>query len=304
MENLKTAVALAIPTYNGASRLDYLLQSINRWTEHIPPMAVLDDGTPPIGARKIREVCEKWKVELLVHDENMGIAKSWNDLTRHFDSDIMVLLNDDLLVAEDWLKCLVYFVEHNKCGGVSLPFYFLEMEDVPHVLNGELIARDPDIPRVHDEKLGRPVKPLAPYKIDQIREDMSPGKIMCASGNIQAFKRGLFDKVGGFDDFHFKSFFEESDFYTSLAQLGYASYGLTYPHVFHCWGVTFSENPELEGHRTMQQSHMAYIEKWKVPREHWNSPFDFTNPKFMSKIPRQEITWMGKKGKIYTAWDS
>lgn len=291
-------VAIGIPTYRGAPRLDYLLQSIYL-TEYSPeyvPIAVVDDGSPPRASRQIRKVCEKWQahmqLDLLVHEENMGICKSWNDLTQHFNSDIMVLLNDDVLVAKDWINCLVYFLENNKCGAVSLPFYFIKPEDAPLILKGENVTpRDPL------------TKISAPNKINEIREDMHPGILMCPAGNLFGFRREMYDLVDGFDE-RFKSFFEESDLGTKLAQKGYKSYGLTYPMCWHCWSQTFRENPELEAGATMKRSHMAYIEKWKVPKEYWEKPFEYTNPKFMSKIPRQKITWMGKKERIYWGWDS
>lgn len=286
-------VTIGIPTFNGAPRLDALLQSIARWTEEVPPIAVLDDGSSPDDARNIKEVCERWKVKLLQHDENLGIAKSWNDLTMYFDSDIMVLLNDDILVAKDWLRCLVYFLENNECGSVSLPFYFIEPCDVPRILRVEEVTpRDPI------------TKQLKPEKRDEIRENMTPGILMCPAGNVFGFKRKMYNLVGGFDE-RFKSFFEESDFGTKLAQKGYKSYGLTYPMLWHVWSQTFRENPvELKATETMRKSHWAYVEKWKVPPEYYDHPFDYTNPKFMSKIPRKRVKWLGANGKKYRGWDS
>lgn len=284
-------VCIGVPTYNGARRLDDLLQSISFWTEEVPPIVVLDDGTSEDGARRIKWVCERWKVKLLRHEKNLGIAKSWNDLTKHFDSDLVVLLNDDILVAKNWLKCLVYFLENNKCGSASLPFYFIEPQDVPHILKREKITpRDPM------------TKQPRPDKWNEIREDMTPGILMCPAGNVFGFKRNMYELVGGFDE-RFKSFFEESDFGTKLAKRGYKSYGLTYPMLWHVWSQTFRENPELDAGETMRRSHQAYIEKWKIPPEYHGKPFDYTNPKFMSKIPKRKIKWMGDNGKIHEAWD-
>ena len=101
----------------------------------------------------------------------------------------------------------------------------------------------------------------------------------------------------------FTSFFEESDFGTMLAAAGFPSYGLTYPHVYHLWGATFQESPELDPHGTMRRSHDAYVEKWEVPEAHYEHPFNYTNPKFMGAIQRQRIHWLGADGKTYEAWD-
>lgn len=125
----------------------------------------------------------------------------------------------------------------------------------------------------------------------------------CAAGSVFAFKRRTYDMVGGFDDMDFKSFFEESDFGTSLAKEGYPSYGLTYPHCYHLWSATFAESPELRPQETLERSMAAYIRKWEVPPEYAARPFDYTNPKYMSGIPRQRIRWLGSNRKEYEEWD-
>jgi len=290
-----TNIGLGIPTYNGAERLSYLLRSISISRSGIlrfDRLKVLDDGSPMPAARKVRQVCEILGVELLVHEENMGIAKSWNDLTTQLDTEVTILINDDVLVVDDWLRCLVYFLVNNQCGSASLPFYFINPEDAPHILRREeVIPRDPL------------TKQLASHKLYEIRESMTPGILMCPAGNIFGFTREMYDLVGGFDDKMFKSFFEESDFGTKLAEKGYKSYGLTYPMCWHVWSQTFRENPELEAAETIRRSQQNYCEKWGVPEEFFMHPFDYTNPKFMSKIQRQKVKWIGKS-KQYEAWDA
>lgn len=194
-----TVASVGIPTYNGAERLDYLLRSIMRFDEGIFfRLVVLDDGSPSDGARRIKGVCQKYGIRLIEHEDNRGIAKSWNDLTNYYEADVQVLLNDDVLVVKDWLKALVYFLENNECGSASLPFYFCEPQDVPRILTGEDVTpRDPL------------TKQPAPHKKNEVRETMTPGVLMCPSGNVFAFKREMYDLVGGFDE-RFKSFFEES----------------------------------------------------------------------------------------------
>lgn len=275
-------VALGIPTYRGAHRADNLLKTIFYRTPKVPPITLLDDGSPDW--EKTEEVAEKWEIDFLRHKVNMGITASWIDLVEHFDSEYMVLLNDDLLVAKDWLKCLLYFLENNKCGGVGFPFYFITWEDVPKILAGEkIVTRDPVTKR------------LKPELEKELRENMTPGRVMCATGCAFGFKRSVYEEVGGLDP-RYVSFYEESDLGTAFAQAGYPSYGLTYPRIYHLWSQTFKENPELKAGETMLKSRDKYIAKWE-------GHFEVVNPRFMSKIPKRRITWMGSNGKIYWGWD-
>jgi len=235
---------IGIASYNGANRVDELLSSLEEHTNPIDggyEICVLDDGGKESNFAELVEVCESYGVELpLRHETNLGIPTTWNDLTRHFDSEYMVLLNDDLVLVDGWLDSLLYFAENNKFGTAGLPMYSPKKTGKPH--SGW-------------KKIKHGWKPYLAFPRKK------PLRVPAAPGPCFIFKRTLFDFVGGFDT-RYMSFYEEIDFSLNLAQCGYASYILPCPWIYHYWARSFAENPELMPRERMDISRAKFIEKW------------------------------------------
>lgn len=257
---------LGISTYNGANRVDELLSSLEKHTEPIEggyEVHVLDDGGKVANFEKLKEVCGNYGVSVERHEANMGISKTWNDLTRHFDSTFMVLLNDDLVLGDDWLNALVYFAENNKFATAGLPMY------VP-LKTGK--------PQSGWKKIGHGWKPFL-----ALPETM-PLRCPTAPGPCFIFKRSLFDFVGGFDE-HYKSFYEEVDFSLRLSKFGYASYVLPYPWIHHYWARSFAENTELAPNQRMTFSRSVFFASWGCELE-------IVYVRYARKIPQQKLKWL------------
>ena len=288
-------ISIGIPTYGGSTRMEWCLRSIynvsnGRGLEaHDAHIVLLDDGSKD-GGEGVRILGQKYGVPTIVFPNNRGIPAAWNALTDHYNADITILLNDDIIVTPGWLEAMVYFLENNpKAGFASWIFYFTKDEDMPKLLNGEsVIPRDPITKEPKPEKIGE-------------CEGARPGRIMCPSGCCFAFKREMYELVreynktigltGCFPE-EFISFHEESHAGTVLAKHGFSSYGLTSPHLWHIWSATFGASPELNAAWRMQHSRAMYCKAWDVPPEFHQNPFNYTNPLLMPKIPPNLVKWM------------
>lgn len=178
-------VAIGIPTYNDYSRVDNLLASLFTLTDYDLTqvgIVVLDDGTPDNSkVEGLKKVCEKHSVDFIKHEKNRGIPAAWNSLTRHFDSEYMVLFNDDIQICDkNWLKCFIYFLDNNE-KVVNAGFPLIQI----------------------DVATGKPRDTVA------MNYDGVPGKVGAPVGCSFGFKRKAFDEVGGFWE-DIKSFYEES----------------------------------------------------------------------------------------------
>lgn len=286
-------VAICAPTYKGAHRLDWLLQSIFRvggMEEVDAKVVILDDGSPD-GGEAVRYLGQKYGVDTIIHDRNKGIPAAWNSLTEHFKAPITILLNDDIIVTPGWLFSMVYFLNNNpRAGSASWPMYFSSEEDVKGLLVGEDVCpRDPITKKQQPEHRG-------------IHRGVRPGRIMCPAGACFGFtyEKYLVSKsfhnsyglTGGFPE-EFLSFHEESSFGTALAQAGFITYGLTWPAVWHLWSATFKDSPELNASWRMQHSRKMYCDLWNVPTEFRSNPFSYTNPCYCPQIPPNRVKWVG-----------
>lgn len=213
---------IGIPTYNDYQRIDYLLSTIFNVTDfgNIKyEVVILDDGTKDrLKVEQLAEIAADYNIELIEHETNMGIPKSWNDLSRSRDSKYICLFNDDIGVTDpNWAKSLIYFLENNeKIGAVGFP----------------LINIKPDT--------GKP----DPDRVGENKAELSPGRCGAPVGCCFGFTRKLFELVGGFYS-ELISFHEETFFGFQAAEKGYFSYMLPTCTMEHRGSQTFSHNREL-----------------------------------------------------------
>lgn len=274
-------ISIGIPTYNGAERVSWLLQSI-RSTGGLRSdavLTVLDDGSPRPGEREyLLQLAEEHNTRLVRRPQNLGITASWNDLVNGSQSQLCILLNDDLFMQPRWLDNLVYFLENNECGAAAWNTLFCTKEDVPQLVRGEMVTPRHPHTKAHAPELGY-----------QSLEE-GPGVVMCALGCGFGFKRSTFNMVGGFDE-RMKQIYNESDFGTATASRGIPSYNIPAPRVWHLWSAAFKENPELN--TKTQGDRAAYIAKWGGDFQGPNG----THPRFMhGTMPPRVVKWIGPDG--------
>jgi len=302
------SITIGIPTVNGPNRINNCLESICKWND-IPSIAnshstlkhdykvdimILDDGSNRAGVESMVWLSKFYNIPVLIHKENMGISKSWNDLANQGSSDIIVLLNDDILVSENWLTSMCYFMENNdNAGGVGWNFYFITEMDIPAILEADkplMIDRDPFSKALRNEIM----------TIDEaIEQELfqfagQPGKVMCAVGSCFSLRREVFELIdGGFCE-EMKSFSEESLMFSQLSALGYPSYMIPEFPLLHEWSKTFQTNPHLEAEKRMIESRKIYCEKFDVPEEYADNPFEWTDPLIMEKLTPTLIKWIDR----------
>ncbi len=275
-------VAVGVPTYNGASRVSGLLQSIRQAgglarDANQVAITLLDDGsTRPNELNNLIALADQNGANLLVHPRNEGITRSWNDLVHHVESEYCVLLNDDVLVAPSWLENLVFFLEHNACGAAGLNTLFCSAEDVPNILAGHAVT-----PR-------HPVTKVPQPELMQQDAEEGPSVVMCAIGCSFGFRRSVFDQLGGFDE-RTQQIYNESWLGTKAARdLKLPSYQIPAPRVWHIWQATFKDNPEL--HQKTGGDRAAY-------EAEFGGNFDVTHPRYMvGTMPPRLVTWLAPDG--------
>lgn len=216
-------ITIGIATYNGADRVKLLLSSIDNYTSDTEKndisIVVVDDGTPYAeNIKKLETICNKFNAELIKHNENRGISATWNTLSRAKDSDLIILLNDDVQISHPfWLRNLKYFFENNdNIGHVS--YQILNMNPLTGMQNTRYAIPD--------------ITCLPQFS-------MTPG------GQAFAFLKKVYDELGeGFPEI-FTSFYEETNFGYEVSDKGYYSYILSFPALQHFASQTFALNEEL-----------------------------------------------------------
>lgn len=225
MNHSKPEVVIGIPTLNGPDRLRRCLRSIRINTPRSEPFKVLvvDDCSTPENLQRNKDVIHEFGVEMITHDERFGVARGWNDLTRHTQAPWMILSNDDVEMVPDWYEALVFSLKNNPHAGmIGLPAY----------------------QGVNSSNFTPP--PIKSYNESRMRRGVG---MLSATGFLFGFERLKFNDVGGFDDQYFL-FYEEIDFGVRLLKRGWPSYMLSYPTVIHQGGASTSDArnvPDTQG---------------------------------------------------------
>jgi GT2 family glycosyltransferase len=288
----REGAAIGIPTYNGWHRVRWLLENLRQRTDQNGyPFAVyvVDDSGKEMHQSLVRDACREYGATFLYHPSNRGLPAAWNTLVRASDREMVVLLNDDVLMARDWLSYLSYAVMNNpKIGSASLNCRFITLEDVPEILKGPDAKVLPLNVRYENGVLIRNER----FKEMPQQQDEWPGRVMCPAGCAFGFRRETYELVGGFDE-RYRCFYEETDFGVACAWRGKPTITLPVPHDnYHLWSATFASAPEINAGQIMNESREKFKAKWsQILGFQFNDAPDLHNP-LMNKIPPTEVYWL------------
>ncbi len=286
-------VTIGIPVYNrGASLVDLLRNLRQRTTVDVNyEIVVVDDSGKDYHQKVVREACARYDARFVAHAKNRGVAAGWNTIVNSSRSaEHVVILNDDVFVAKDWLSYMVYALRENpKVGSFGMNCRFIAKTDAVEILKGP----DAKVLPLNVHWRGGNLIRDERYKTMPKEEDGSPGRVMCPTGCFFGFRREIYDLVGGFDERYF-AFYEETDFGVACAQKGYPSFVLGVPdHNYHMWSASFASAPEISAGTVMARSRESFVRKWTELLGVQFSDAPDIHKLLMDKIPPIEVKWLG-----------
>lgn len=286
----KNEVTIGVPTYNGWLRIHQLLQNINQRTlkDIDYKILVCDDSGKEEHRNRVKDICASFGADYVYHTQNRGVPASWNTLVKSCDSKYIILLNDDILVANNWLKHPMHALRNNpQVGSFGLHCWFISPEDVAPLLQG------PDAKIIPLNVHYRNSQLIRNERFTSIPEEIGgqPGRMMCPTGCAFGFRRSMWQEVGGFDE-RYRAFYEETDFGVECAYRGYPSVQLPYPGNYHIWSQTFGSAPEINASSILNDSKRKFLEKWRARLPITINDAPDIHPFLMDKIPPIEMKWL------------
>ncbi len=107
----KPKVTISLLTWNGAQYLPWLIKSLQNQTFTDWELLVLDNASTDNSVATMKEYYPPAKV--IQQKQNIGFAKGHNLLINWSKSDYILFLNQDVMLANDYLEKLVAFMEAN-----------------------------------------------------------------------------------------------------------------------------------------------------------------------------------------------
>ncbi len=218
----KTTVV--IPNYNGIKYIDGCLRSLYKGSVH-PEIILVDNGSTDGSLSLVKEKYPLVKV--IEFTENTGFSKAVNAGIRMARTEYVLLLNNDTVSGQEMTACLEKAMDDDP-GIFSAGAKMINLHDRNkldgagdfYCALGWAYARGKD-------------KPVDSYD----KED----RIFSACAGAAIYRRGLFDKIGYFDENHF-AYLEDID-------IGYRANIYGYPNKYAPEAEVFHAGSAVSGSR-------------------------------------------------------
>ena len=124
-------VSIIILNYNGRRFLEGCLESVLRQSYSDFEIIFFDNASTDGSVEYVKKTFTDSRIRIVESAENLGFAGGNNEALKHAGNDMIVLLNNDTIVADDWLWNLIKAMEqHNtiassfvKTDGVKDRYY-------------------------------------------------------------------------------------------------------------------------------------------------------------------------------------
>ena len=190
---MSDALTIVIPTYNRWDLLGDCLTSIGEQSGVAIKVLVVDDGSEEDVEGYLKE--HFMGVEVIRSAVNRGFAATVNMGLREVDTDYVMLLNNDMTLEPE---C----IERMMAG--------LHEQDVDMVAPLVVWKDDPETIYSAGDRVLKNGRPES-YGFRKPRKDFKfPKQIFGVSAGAAIYKKGVFDKIGLFDE-KFIAYFEDAD---------------------------------------------------------------------------------------------
>jgi GT2 family glycosyltransferase len=194
---------VVIPTFNARVLLTEALEHLAAQT--VPHDVVVVDNGSSDGTAEL--VAERFpEVRVVALDENFGFGRAVNRGVEIAATDVVVLVNNDVLCPPDFLAELLAPFDDEHVGMVA---GVLLQHDRPNLVDSAGIELDPTL-RSWDMLWNRPVEELA-----------GAAAPVGPCGGAAAYRTDAFREVGGFDEAFF-AYWEDVDLALRLRLAGHA----------------------------------------------------------------------------------
>jgi GT2 family glycosyltransferase len=234
---LKTT-SIIIPNFNGLSYLKDCIYSIREHT-HLPyELIVVDNGSTDGSV----DFCLSERVTIVSLGYNAGFPAACNLGLKVASGDALLLLNNDVIVTENWLfnmqRCLYSQEEIGIVGPMTNFASGAQQIDEPFTNIGDMAAR-----------FNRPDR----------KKWKSTNRIV---GMCMLFKRELLERIGYLDERFSPGHFEDDDFCYRARQAGFRLMICGDVFVFHHGSASFGRQGEERVQRLIRENRQKFLEKW------------------------------------------
>lgn len=197
-------ISVVIPNYNGESllkkNLPRLFEELDKYQDGKKEILVIDDGSQDKSLEYLSNL-KKSYLRVLNNESNLGFSSTVNKGVRNAKGNVIILLNTDVYPEENFLTPLLKHFEDDDVFAVGC--MDKSMEDGKTILRGR--------------GLGKWQKGFLIHR----RGEVDKTDTLWVSGGSGAFRKTVWDKLGGFNELYNPFYWEDIDLSYRALKSGY-----------------------------------------------------------------------------------
>lgn len=220
--------SIVIPTHNGRQRLLKTLESLGCQTVRAPVIVFVNGSTDGTAAAVGISFPG---VRVIMNERNLGFGRAVNRAAEEAEGQMLVLINDDVVCAPDFMERLIAPFQDPRVGMVA---GVLLQSGAPERIDSAGIELDATM-RAHDLLWNQPVGALK----------SGPYRPVGPCGGAAAYRLEAFREAGGFDERLF-AYWEDTDLAIRLREAGWQGVLAPEARALHEHGATLGAVPLLQ----------------------------------------------------------
>ncbi len=247
-------VTIIIPVYNNWQITENCLRSLSRQSFSVPvQILVVDDGSSDETPERLREIPG---IKIVTQPKNAGYMYAIRAGVTAATSEFVLLLNNDVVVCDDWLEPLLARARDPRIGAVGSMLLFPNgsLQEA-----GALLFSD-----ATGANFGKGDDPRRPWY-------QTPHQVDYCSGASLLVRKKAWEEVGGFDVEFAPAYYEETDFCFALRAAGYSVWFEPGSRLFHLEGASYGTELSPERQALLEKNRQRLLTKWRSELEtHWS----------------------------------
>ncbi|HGY54755.1 MAG TPA: glycosyltransferase [Caldithrix abyssi] len=253
-------VSIIMLTYNALDYTKKCVDSILKHTTHPYEIVFVDNASTDGTKKYLRGLTQKHKhIKVLFNKKNRGFAAANNQAVRKAKGDYVMILNNDVLVADGWLKGLVKALEADEKIGMVGP--------LTNKISGlQMVA---DVPYSDEQGFYEYARTFR----RQYGGNITPRRRI--AGFAMLMKKNLYQQVGGFDESYGTGNYEDDDLCLKVRRAGYAIMVDEGTFIHHYGSQTFKAN-RIDILQSLDEKGKVFKQKW--PDVDYEELLEMKNP--------------------------
>jgi GT2 family glycosyltransferase len=239
-------VSIIVLTFNQYKLTKQFIESLKKHTPEEYELIFVDNGSKD----KTKEYLDEFRanntnVKLIFNNSNLGFAKANNQGIRVATGEYVILLNNDVILTDNWLERMIACAQSSPQIGVVGPS--TNNATGQQVINYKIGLNESEIQKF--------------AYLHAMKEAGNWFEVHRVIGFCMLIKKEVIDKIGMLDERFGPGGFEDYDFCLRVKQAGYKIMVASDIYIYHIGGKGYSDN-NLDYDKLRQKNVSIFIEKW------------------------------------------